>query len=160
MNFIEEYHHGIAAGKYTVSDKVRRLYAYLVEQLHDADSPYIFDQAKADKAILFIESFCRHSKGRFGGKPFLLELWEKAFIEAAFGFVSKETGLRRFREIILIVARKNGKSALGSAIALYLLFADGEPGAEIYSAATKRDQAKIIWNEAVKMVKKSPSSSM
>ncbi len=157
MNFIEEYHHGIAAGKYTVSDKVRRLYAYLVEQLHDADSPYIFDRAKADKAILFIESFCRHSKGRFGGKPFLLELWEKAFIEAAFGFVSKETGLRRFREIILIVARKNGKSALGSAIALYLLFADGEPGAEIYSAATKRDQAKIIWNEAVKMVKKSPS---
>ena len=75
---------------------------------------------------------------------------------ATFGFVHKIDGTRKYREVVLMVARKNGKSALGSAIALYMLMADGEAGPEIYSAATKRDQAKIIWLEAKRMVKKSP----
>lgn len=157
MNWIAQYNDMIAGGAVVVSEKVRRLYAYLVRDMADAESVYEYDERKATKAILFIERYCRHSKGKFGGKPFLLEAWEKALISAIFGIVEKATGRRRFREVILIVARKNGKSALGSAIALYMLFADGEPGAEIYSAATKRDQAKIIWSEAVKMVKKSPA---
>jgi phage terminase large subunit-like protein len=95
-------------------------------------------------------------KGKIGGKPFLLELWQKAMTAALFGFVHKIDNVRKYREFILIVARKNGKSAWGSAIALYMQVADGEPGPEIVSAATKKDQAKIIWSEAKRMVKKSP----
>ena len=75
---------------------------------------------------------------------------------ALFGFIHKEENTRKYREFILIVARKNGKSAWGSAIALYMMIADGEPGPEVVSAATKKDQAKIIWSEAKRMVKKSP----
>src|SRR5699024_4689685 len=94
-----------------------------------------------------------------GGKRFILEKWQKAIVGALFGFVHKETRLRKYRELILIIARKNGKSALGSAIALYTQFADGEAGPEIYSAATKRDQAKIVWEEAKNMIRKSRALS-
>src|SRR5690625_5362834 len=75
---------------------------------------------------------------------------------ALFGFIHKTEETRKYREFILIVARKNGKSAWASAIGLYMLMADGEPGPEIISAATKKDQAKIVWLESKRMVKKSP----
>ncbi|WP_230197974.1 terminase large subunit [Megasphaera massiliensis] len=86
-----------------------------------------------------------------------MELWQKAATAALFGFVDRKTGLREYRQLILIVARKNGKSTWAAGMALYLLVADGEAGPEIYSAATKRDQAKIIWTEVQRMVKKSPA---
>ena len=156
MNWIEEYNKAIEDGTVVVSDKVRRLYRHLVRSIAPGTA-YRYDEMKAKKAIIFIETFCKHSKGPAGGKPFVLELWQKALVAAAFGIIERKTGQRRFRELVLIVARKNGKSTLGAAIALYLLFADGEAGPEIYSAATKRDQAKLIWQEAVRMVKKSPS---
>ena len=91
-----------------------------------------------------------------GGKPFLLELWQKALVAATFGIVHKIDGTRKYQEVILIVARKNGKSTLASAVGLYLMIADGEAGPEVYAVATKKDQAKIIWLEAKRMVKKSP----
>src|SRR5690625_1220959 len=94
--------------------------------------------------------------GEMGGKPFILELWQKAMTAALFGFIHKTEETRKYREFILIVARKNGKSAWASAIGLYMLMADGEPGPEIISAATKKDQAKIVWLESKRMVKKSP----
>ena len=100
--------------------------------------------------------YCRHSKGKAGGKPFILELWQKALVAAMFGFVHVIDGTRKYREVLLVVARKNGKSTLSAAIGLYLMVADGEPGAEIYAVATKKDQAKIIWQEARRMVCKSP----
>jgi len=156
MNYIEKYYEKIVNHEVIVSVKVRKVYKHLVQNLKNKNSKFCFDQNKADHAIEFIQSYCKHSKGKFGGKPFILELWELALVSAVFGFVNKKTGKRQYREVILIVARKNGKSALGSAISLYMLFADNEKGAEIYSAATKKDQAKIIWNEAVKMIKKSP----
>lgn len=159
MNYIAEYNKKIQNNEVTVSWKVKTVYSYLVRELNNENSKFYYNAKKAEHAIAFIENFCKHSKGRFGNKPFLLELWQKALVSATFGFLEKETNLRRFRELILIVARKNGKSALGSAIALYMLFADNEQGPEIYSAATKREQAKIIWNEAVKMIKKSPALS-
>ena len=90
-----------------------------------------------------------------GGQPFILELWQKALVAATFGIVHKITGLRKYREVLLMVARKNGKSTLSAAIGLYMQMADGEPGAEVYAVATKKDQAKIIWLEAKRMVKKS-----
>lgn len=157
MNFIEEYYGQIKSGQIVVGKKIRRVYKRLVDNLRNKKYEYYFDEESANHAIQFIEEYCKHSKGKFGGQPFILELWQKALVSAAFGFLHKETGLRQYREVVLIVARKNGKSALGSALALYMLFADGERGPEIYSAATKRDQAKIIWTEAVKMVHKSPA---
>lgn len=130
---------------------------HLVRKLHDKKSQYIYDDAKARYVIDFIQTFCKHSKGKWGGKPVTLELWQKAITAALFGFVDKKTGLREYKQLILIVARKNGKSTFASCLGLYLLVADGEAGPEIYSAATKKDQAKIIWKEARSMIKKSPA---
>lgn len=157
MNYIEKYYGQILSGDVVVSDKVWRVMKHLVEKLHDKNSKYIYDDEKAQYAIDFIQTFCKHSKGQWAGKPVILELWQKAVTSALFGFVDKNTGLREYKQLILIVARKNGKSTFASCIGLYLLIADGEAGPEIYSAATKRDQAKIIWKEACAMVKKSPA---
>lgn len=157
MNPILEYWNKIQSGEEIVSDKVRRVYKKLVADLNDEGSEYEYSEERANHAIEFIERFCKHSKGKMGGKPFILELWQKAMTAALFGFIHKIDGTRKYREFILIVARKNGKSAWGSAVALYLLLADGEPGPEIVSAATKKDQAKIVWSESKRMVKKSPA---
>lgn len=171
MNYIKEYYEKIQTGEIKVSRKVRIVYEKLVK---DIDNPktiniynedteeteehkYIFDENKALDAIEFIEKFCKHSKGRkWAGQPFILELWQKAFVSAIFGFVDSETGFRKYKKVILFVARKNGKSTLAAAIGLYMLLADNEPGAECYSIATKKDQAKILWQEAKRMIKKNP----
>ena len=154
-NPIREYYQSILDGE-VVSNKVRRVYKKLVDDLDNKDSEWEYSPKKANHAIEFIENFCKHSKGKMGGKPFILELWQKAMVAALFGFVHKIDEVRKYREFVLIVARKNRKSALGTAIALYMLMADGEFGPEVVSAATKKDQAKIIWSEAKRMVKKSP----
>jgi phage terminase large subunit-like protein len=156
MNPILEYWQAIESGDVIVSNKVKRVYKKLVDDMNNEESVYEYSQERADHAIQFVEKFCKHSKGKQGGKAFKLELWQKAMTAALFGFIHKIDGIRKYREFILIVARKNGKSAWGSAIALYMLMADGEPGPEIVSAATKKDQSKIIWLESKRMVKKSP----
>lgn len=140
-----------------VSTKVYKVYKELVRIINDPNSEWEYNPAKAKHVIEFIENYCRHSKGKMGGKPFILELWQKALVAATFGIVHKIDGTRKFQEVMLVVGRKNGKSTLAAAIGLYLQIADGEPGAEIYAVATKKDQAKIIWLEAKRMVKKSPS---
>ncbi|MFJ8268523.1 terminase large subunit [Peribacillus asahii] len=155
-NPILEYWEKIKNGEEVVSLKVKRVYKKLVDDLHNQDSEWEYSPKRANHAIEFVENFCKHSKGKMGGKPFILELWQKAMTAALFGFVHKIDQVRKYREFILIVARKNGKSAWGSAVALYMQVADGEAGPEIVSAATKKDQAKIIWSEAKRMVKKSP----
>lgn len=154
-NYIEKYLDEIRAGKCIVSKRVRKQYEALV---HDIKNPgkYIFDERKAEKPIIFIETFCKHSKGEWAGKSLKLELFQKAFISALFGFVDAETGFRKYRETLFYVARKNGKSVLLSGIALYMLIADNEPGAEIYSVASKKDQAKIIFSETYNMIRQSP----
>lgn len=157
MNYIEQYYNAIETGRVTVSAKVRKTYKHLVDKLHDKDSPYIYDNDRANYVIDFIQTFCKHSKGKWGGRPVILELWQKAATAALFGFIDKKTRLRQYRQLILIIARKNGKSTWATCLGLYLLIADGEAGPEIYSAATKRDQAKIIWNEARRMIRKSPA---
>ena len=158
-NPIIEYNNQIVNGDVIVSDKVRRVYKKLVNDLENESIEWEYDPKRANHAIEFVENFCKHSKGKLGGEPFILELWQKAMTAALFGFVHKIDQTRKYREFILIVARKNGKSAWGSAIALYMMVADGEPGPEIVSAATKKDQAKIIWLEAKRMVRKSPTLS-
>ncbi|PHV69771.1 terminase [Sporanaerobium hydrogeniformans] len=155
-NPIFEYWEQIKNKEVVVSIKVYKVYKEIVRFLNDPESEWEYDNKKANHALEFIENFCKHSKGKLGGKPFIMELWQKALVGAAFGIVHKIDGLRKYQEVLLIVARKNGKSTLAAAIGLYLQIADGEPGAEIYAAATKKDQAKIIWLEAKRMVKKSP----
>lgn len=156
-DYITEYYGQIERGEIVVSARVKKLYKHLTEELQATGGRYVFDRHKANYVIGFIEYFCKHSKGKWAGRPVVLELWQKALLSALFGFVDGETGLRKYRELLLIVGRKNGKSTLAAAIGVYLLVADGEAGPEIYSAATKRDQAKIIWTESVRMIKKSPA---
>lgn len=139
-----------------VSWKVYRVYKEIVRFLNDPKSEWEYNSTKANHALEFIENYCKHSKGKMGGKPFILELWQKSIVAATFGIVHKITGIRKYTEVLLMVARKNGKSTFSAAVGLYLQLADGEPGAEIYAVATKKDQAKIIWLEAKRMVKKSP----
>ncbi|MCX4275826.1 MAG: terminase large subunit [Candidatus Gastranaerophilales bacterium] len=157
QNPIFQYYEKIKTREIVTSYKIKAVYKHLVKCLKDKKSKYRYDEKKANHALKFIQTYCKHSKGKWARKPLILELWQKAFICALFGIVDKKTGLRRFRKVFLLVARKNGKSILASAIALYGLMADKEAGAEIYAVATKRDQAKIIWGEAVKMVDKSPA---
>lgn len=155
-NPILEYWGKIESGEEIVSAKVKRVYRKLADDLVNQDAEWEYSAKRANHAIEFIENYCKHSKGKMGGKPFILELWQKAMTAALFGFIHKIDQTRKYREFMLIVARKNGKSAWGSAVSLYMMVADGEAGPEIVSAATKKDQAKIIWSEAKRMVRKSP----
>ena len=155
-NPILEYWEAIESGREVASTKVRKTYRKLVADLSGKDSPYFYSAKRANHAIEFFENYCHHSKGKTGGKRVVLELWEKAMLAAVFGFIDIE-GNRRYREALLIVGKKNGKSLLASGVGLYLLVGDGEPGPEVYAVATKKDQAKIIWTEAKRMVRKSPA---
>lgn len=155
-NFIEAYLDEIKAGKCIVCKRTRRQYERLVDDIHHPKDGYIFDQARAERPIAFIERFCKHSKGEWAGQPLRLELFQKAFISALFGFVDAKTGYRKYREALFYVARKNGKSVMLSGLALYMLIADQEAGAEVYSVASKKDQAKIIYEETYNMVRQSP----
>lgn len=154
-NPIMEYWHRIDTGEEIVSDKIRRTYKKIV---YDLEHPgeYFYSEKRADHVIRFAETYCRHSKGPLGGQLVELELWEKAHLATIFGFIDIE-GNRKYREALLIVGKKNGKSLLASIVGLYLQIGDGEMGPEVYAVATKRDQAKIIWTEAKRMVKKSPT---
>lgn len=155
-NPILEYWEEIKSGREVVSVKLRKTYAKIVADLEVAESEYYYSHARANHVIEFIENFCRHSKGKMGGKPVILELWEKAMLAAIFGFVDIE-GYRKYNRAVLIIGKKNGKSLIASAVGLYLQVADAEPGPEIYAVATKKDQSKIIWQEAKSMVRKSPT---
>lgn len=154
-NPIREYWQAIQDGKEVVSKKVYKTYKHLIWQL-DNPGEYFYSPARANHVIEFFENYCHHSKGKFGGKLVELEIWEKALLAAVFGFIDVE-GNRQYRKCGLIVGKKNGKSLLASGVGLYMQMADGEPGPEVYAVATKRDQAKIIWQEAKRMVKKSPA---
>lgn len=154
-NPIIEYFNWIENNRKKVSNKVFKVYKELVRIINDSNSEWEYDPKKANHALEFIENYCKHSKGKLGGKPFIMELWQKALVAATFGMVHKIDGTRKYQEVLLVVGRKNGKSTLAAAIGLYLQVADGEPGAEVFAVATKKDQAKIIWLEAKRMVKKS-----
>lgn len=154
-NPILEYWEKIENGEETVSNKIYRTYKKLVNDIKNPGE-YFYSPKRGNHILEFAENYCRHSKGKFGGKPVRLELWEKAHLAAIFGFIDIE-GNRKYRESILIVGKKNGKSLLASIVGLYMLVADGEPGPEVYAVATKKDQSRIIWLESKRMTKKSPS---
>ena len=154
-NYIEQYYQEMEDGNIIVSNRVRKQYQKLVQDIKEHPK-YVFDDAKANRAIKFIETFCKHSKGELAGKPLKLALFQRAYVSALFGFVDKETGYRRYTESFFFVARKSGKSTMLAAIALYMLMADGESGSEVYSVASKRDQANILFDQAHEMIKQSP----
>lgn len=173
LTYIEEYYQYLLKNPDKACHKILTVYSKLVYDIYhpseinfynesteeEEKHIYIFNIKKANRPIEFIEKYCRHSKGKWARKPIKLELWQKATIQAMFGFVDKETEIRKYIKVALFIGRKNGKSTLSAAIGLYMLCADGEGGAECYSVAVKKDQAKIVWEEAKRMVKKSPSLS-
>ncbi len=171
MTYIEEYYQFLLKNPNKACYKVLTTYKKLVKDIYNPKQvsffneiteeqethTFIFNEKRANKPIEFIEKFCKHSKGKWAGKNIELELWQKAFISALFGFVDKDTGIRKYKKGALYVGRKNGKSTIDSGLGDYMLTKDGEGGAEIYSIATKKDQAKVVWEEAKRMTKKSPA---
>ena len=142
-------------GETFTSVKIFKLYKKIIADLQKSNGDFYFDKNRAKHPIEFIEKYCHPSKGKQANKPLQLMLWQKAMIESIFGFVDIE-GNRKYRRVFLLIGRKNGKSAIASAIGLYMMIADNENGSQILATAAKKDQAKIIWQEAKLMVKKSP----
>lgn len=141
-NFILKYYQQIEDGSVLVGKYIEKIYKYLVAGLEKKD--FFFDQKKASAAIEWIETHTFHTEGDLATQPFVLELWEKALISAMFGIVDAD-GKRQFREVVLIVARKNGKSLLAAAIARYIWMTEGF-GTKIFTIAPKLEQANIIYN--------------
>lgn len=154
-NYVKEYYEEITNGNITTSKRVSKIYKRLVSEIDNPMNGWEFNEKRANRPIEFIENFCKSSKGQWIGQPLKLQLFQKAFIAALFGFVNKN-GERRFKETFFLVARKNGKSTLLSGILLYMLVADGEGGAECYTVATKKEQARITFTESTNMVRQSP----
>ena len=150
-NYIQEYTHRIHSGEIVVGKWIRLLYDKITAGLRDG--LFYFDSRKANNAIEFIENFCHHCEGR--NDLITLELWQKSTISVMFGIVD-EDGLRVFREVFLIMGRKNGKSLLASAIIAYLSYLDGEYGARVYCLAPKLEQAAIVYENFQKMISMEP----
>jgi len=159
MNHILEYWKKIESGEIQACRRLKQQYQKIINEINHPREPWIFDIEKANRPIEFIERFCKHSKGKWIGKGVTLELFQKAKMQAVYGFVHKDTGFRRAREVFTLVGRKNGKSTEKAATGLYMMVGDGEGGSEAYAIATKKDQARIVFSEAVNMVSQSPALS-
>jgi phage terminase large subunit-like protein len=161
-----DYALGVVEGRIVAGKLVRLVCKRFLDELEKAEHGSLFFNGNpkegkikwkpqnAQKVMNFFSAL-KHSKGEWGGKEFQLAPWQIFILANLFGWM-RDSDVRRFREVHIEVARKNGKSTFLAGIGLYLLVADGEPGAEIYSAATKKDQAKIVFDEAVRMRKASP----
>lgn len=143
-NYLLEYYEEIQNGKIVVGKELKVELDFLVSELNN--HKFIFDPKPGLSRIRFIETFCKHTKSPFNGRPFILELWEKALLQTAYGFKYKETGLRRFNEVILLVARKNGKTTFIAGIDLAEFFLSSG-GTDIVCASNTNDQASILFEE-------------
>ena len=150
-SYIHEYLHLMQEGIRVEGKWIKLLYTQIVNGLRDG--LFYFDAKKANKAIEFIETFCRHCEGR--NDYITLELWQKATASLIFGIVD-ENGLRQFREVFLVMGRKNGKSLFASACIAYMAYLDGEYGAKIYCLAPKLEQAAIVYDNFYKMINQEP----
>lgn len=147
-NWIFKYHEAIQKKEVIVGVWVRLCFEILTTRLLNGE--WEFNEKKANKAIKFIENFCHHSEGR--SDLLHLELWQKAIVSAIFGIMDKTTGYRQFREVFIIVARKNGKTLFAAAIAAYMTYIDGEYGAKVYFLAPKLDQADLVYDAFYQIV--------
>ena len=150
-NPIQEYYHRIQTGEIVVGKWIKLLYEKITAGLRDG--LFYFDDRKANRAVQFIETFCHHVEGR--NDCITLELWQKATVCIMFGIVD-EDGLRIYREVFLVMGRKNGKSILASSIIAYMAYLDGEYGAKIYCLAPKLEQAEIVYENFYKMTEMEP----
>lgn len=140
-NYINKYYQAIKDGSIVVGRWILLLYEYIIKGLENKS--FFYAPKKAEQALKFIENYCHHSKGR--NDLLKLELWQKALVSVIFGIVD-ENNYRQFREVVLIIARKNGKSLFAAAIMAYVSFLDGEYGAEVYCLAPKLEQAEIVYS--------------
>lgn len=155
-NYIYEYYQKITDGTIIVGRWIKVWYKYVVDGLEKG--LFHFDPKKAQKAIRFVENFCRHHEGALAPQLIVLELWQKALLSVLFG-VMDDTDHRQFREVVVIIARKNGKTLLAAAIAAYCSFLDGEYGGRIYFAAPKLEQAGLCYDAYYQMLSKDPELS-
>ena len=151
-NYIWTYYQGIKNGTYTVGQWIERIYEYIVHGLDEKQ--FFFDQKKANDAIEWIESHCFHTEGPLAPGNIALEVWQKAFISCIYGVVDAE-GRRQFREVLLVVGRKNGKTKLASALGDYE-FRSAEYGSRVFCVAPKLDQADLVYNDIWQMVTLDP----
>ena len=152
-NYIYAYYQGIKNGTFLVNKFVARIYEYLIKGLEEKQ--FFYDAVKANDAIDWIEAHCFHTEGPLAPGNLKLELWQKAMLASTFGIVD-QNGNRQFREVVLVVARKNGKSLLASAIGNYTFQKNGGYGARVFCIAPKFDQADIIYNSIWQMVQLDP----
>ena len=152
-NYIEEYYQKIKDGTVIVGAWVRMIYEYIIKGLETG--LFLFSRKKAEAAVRFIESFCHHHEGELAPGPIKLELWQKALVSTIFG-ITDENGARHFREVFIVVARKNGKTLLSAAISAYVAFLDGEYGGRIYFAAPKLEQANLCFEAFHQMILHEP----
>lgn len=150
-NYIAEYAAAIESGNVIVGRWIKLIYEYIMKGLQDR--LFYFSAKKANKAIKFVECFCHHCEGR--EDLLKLELWQKAALSLMFGIVD-EDGVRIFREVFVVIGRKNGKTLFASAIIAYMAYLDGEYGAKIYCLAPKLEQANIVYDNFYQMIKKEP----
>lgn len=155
-NYIFTYYQAIKNGEEVAGEYILRWYEIIVQGLEN--KKFFYSPKKANKAIKFIERFCRHHEGALAPQLIRLELWQKAFLSVIFGIVDNNN-LRQFREILLVIGRKNGKTLLAAAISNYMTFLDGEYGARNFFVAPKLDQANLCYNALVEMIKKEPELS-
>ena len=152
-NWIYTYYQGIKNGTHTVNKWIELVYKAIVEGLEG--KKFFFDQKKAGDAIEWIESHCFHTEGPLAPSLIKLEVWQKAFISAVFGLVDAE-GKRQFREIVLVIGRKNGKTKLASSIAEYIFRLEGGYGTRVFCIAPKLDQADLVYNDIWQMITLDP----
>lgn len=152
-NYILAYYQGIKDGTIITSKWVTALYEKIVHGIEDGT--YHYNAKKADKAIKWIEKHCFHVEGVLAPKRFKLELWQKALIACIFG-ICDEKGYRQFREVVLVIGRKNGKSLLAAAIANYIFREEGGFGCRVYNVATKLEQADIVYEGIWAMIQLDP----
>lgn len=150
-----QYAAGVLDGEVVACHWVRLAVERHLRDLGEGESRGIYFDANAAQHVLDFFGFLKHSKGEWAGQTVTLEPWQQFYLWALFGWL-RDDGTRRFRTAYQEVARKNGKTTIAAGVGLYLFDADEEPGAEIYTAATKRDQARIAHSEATRMVKASP----
>ena len=152
-NYLLEYYQAIKDGTVNVGFWIRTWYETIMKGLENKS--FYFDKKKRNKAVKYIETFCHHHEGALAPQLLKLELWQKALVSVVFGIID-EKGNRQFREVMIVVARKNGKTLLRSAIRSYMRFLDGEYGARIYFVAPKLEQANLCYNALYEMIKKEP----
>ena len=151
-NYIYEYYQCITNGSIIAGKWVKLVYQYIVEGLNN--KLFFYDHKKATRALKFIEHYCRHHEGDLAPQHLVLELWQKALISCMFGVVDSD-GIRQFREVMLVVARKNGKTLLASAISAYMLYLD-DYGARVYFCAPKLQQANLCYEALFQTIKLEP----